>query len=78
MDRTSILVSQLKDEEMCCMLTLIGPSIMAEGWTLYTFSAIVVGLRVFTQLRITRQFGTGDIVMIAALVSSSQSFPERG
>jgi hypothetical protein len=44
---------------------------MAEGWTLYTVSAIVVGLRVFTQLRITRQFGIGDIVMIGALVSNS-------
>jgi hypothetical protein len=41
---------------------------MAEGWTLYTLSAVIVGARVFTQLRLTRQFGIGDIVMIAALV----------
>jgi hypothetical protein len=41
---------------------------MAEGWTLYTISAIVVGLRVFTQLKLTRQFGVGDVVMIGALV----------
>jgi hypothetical protein len=50
------------------MLTLVGPSIMGEGWTLYTLSATVVGLRVFTQLKITRQFGIGDVVMIGALV----------
>jgi hypothetical protein len=53
------------------MLTLVGPSIMAEGWTLYSLSAIVVGLRVFTQLKVTRQFGIGDIVMVGALVSNS-------
>jgi hypothetical protein len=42
---------------------------MAEGWTLYTLCTLVVAARVFTQVKITRNFGTGDIVMIAALVS---------
>lgn len=48
---------------------------MAEGWILYTVCIIVVGARVFTQLKITQQFGTGDIVMIAALVRSDQDNP---
>jgi hypothetical protein len=43
---------------------------MAEGWTLYTLCVVVVGARVFTQLKLTRQFGIGDIVMIVALVSN--------
>ena len=42
---------------------------MAEGWTLYAFSTLVIAARVYTQVRLTRQFGTGDIVMIGALVS---------
>ena len=42
---------------------------MAEGWTLYTLCTLVVAARVFTQVKLTRNFGTGDIVMIAALVS---------
>jgi hypothetical protein len=45
---------------------------MAEGWILYTLSAAVIGLRVYTQLKITRQFGIGDVVMIAALVGMAQ------
>lgn len=48
---------------------------MAEGWTLYTLSAMVIGARVFTQLRLTRQFGIGDIVMIGALVSNGLRIP---
>ncbi|PMD22568.1 hypothetical protein NA56DRAFT_90841 [Hyaloscypha hepaticicola] len=46
----------------------IGPSIMAEGWTLYTLCTFVVAARVFTQIKLTQNFGTGDIVMIGALV----------
>ena len=61
------------------MLTQVGPSIMAEGWTLYALAAVVVGLRVFTQLKITRQFGIGDVVMIGALVHNGSKFiPEQG
>ena len=61
------------------MLTQAGPSIMAEGWTLYTLAAVVVGLRVFTQLKFTRQFGIGDVVMICALVNkSSKLISEQG
>lgn len=52
----------------------IGPATMAEGWTLYAFSGLIIGLRVFTQVRITQQFGTGDIVMIAAWVSGILQF----
>jgi hypothetical protein len=44
---------------------------MAEGWTLYTLCTLVVAARVFTQIKITRNFGTGDIVMVGALVSRS-------
>jgi hypothetical protein len=47
---------------------------MAEGWILYAISSIVVAARVYTQLRLTRQFGVGDIVMIAALVSNEPNF----
>jgi hypothetical protein len=43
---------------------------MAEGWTLYTLYTVVVAARVFTQIKLTRNFGAGDIVMIGALVSS--------
>jgi hypothetical protein len=50
---------------------------MAAGWTFYTISALVVGARVFTQVKFTRQFGVGDIVMLAALVSTaSKTVPE--
>jgi hypothetical protein len=42
---------------------------MAEGWTLYAFSTLVIAARVYTQVRLTRQFGIGDVVMIGALVS---------
>ncbi len=42
---------------------------MAEGWTLYTLCTFVVAARVFTQIKLTQNFGTGDIVMIGALVS---------
>ena len=72
MEEISILVSPLNSTEakhLSVCLQAAGPSIMAEGWTLYTLAAVVVGLRVFAQLKFTRQFGVGDIVMIAALVS---------
>jgi hypothetical protein len=45
---------------------------MAEGWTLYTFCTFIVVARVFTQIKLTQNFGTGDIVMIGALVSRPQ------
>lgn len=48
---------------------------MAEGWTLYTLCTLIVAARVFTQIKITRNFGTGDIVMIAALVSRPPKDP---
>jgi hypothetical protein len=41
---------------------------LATCWSLYAIAGIIVGLRVLTQVKITRQFGLGDIVMIAALV----------
>jgi hypothetical protein len=44
----------------------IGPGIMGEGWTLYTLCTIVVAARVYTQVRLTQQFGAGDVVMIGA------------
>lgn len=42
---------------------------LAACWTLYGIAGVVVLLRVYTQLKITRQFGIGDSVMILALVS---------
>jgi hypothetical protein len=61
----------------CLYQPPVVPSIMAEGWTLYAFSTIVVAARVYTQLMLTRQFGIGDVVMIGALVSQrlQKQFP---
>jgi hypothetical protein len=41
---------------------------LAICWTLYGLAGSVVLMRVYTQLKITRQFGIGDSVMILALV----------
>jgi hypothetical protein len=41
---------------------------LATCWTLYGIAGIVVLMRVYTQLKITRQFGIGDSIMIGALV----------
>jgi hypothetical protein len=46
----------------------IGPSMLAICWTLYSFSGLVVAGRVYTQLRIARNFGIGDILMIFSAV----------
>ena len=42
---------------------------LAACWALYAIAGVVVSLRVYTQLRITRQFGLGDTIMVVALVS---------
>ena len=42
---------------------------LAACWTLYSIAGVVVLMRIYTQLKITRQFGIGDSVMILALVS---------
>jgi hypothetical protein len=68
--------TQISLPEMFCIFAPpVGPSIMAEGWTLYAFSTIVVAARVYTQLMLTRQFGIGDVVMIGALVSQRLQKP---
>lgn len=41
---------------------------LATVWTLYAISLVVVVLRVYAQVKITRQFGLGDWFMILALV----------
>ena len=41
---------------------------LAACWTLYGIAGVVVLMRVYTQLKITRQFGIGDSIMILALV----------
>ncbi|CZR65028.1 related to integral membrane protein PTH11 [Phialocephala subalpina] len=46
----------------------IGPQMLATGWTLYGLAGVVVGMRIFTQVKISRQFGLGDIVMLLALM----------
>jgi hypothetical protein len=53
---------------VCLHLVPLGPGIMGEGWTLYTLCTIVVAARVYTQVRLTQQFGAGDVVMIGAWV----------
>jgi len=46
----------------------IGPSMLGICWTLYSIAGLVVVGRVYTQLRISQQFGIGDILMIFAVV----------
>ncbi|KAF8849911.1 hypothetical protein BDZ45DRAFT_603606 [Acephala macrosclerotiorum] len=46
----------------------IGPQMLATGWTLYGLAGVIVGMRIFTQVKISRQFGLGDIMMLAALM----------
>jgi hypothetical protein len=42
---------------------------LATCWTLYTIAGLVVAARVYTQAKVTRQFGIGDIFMLGAVVS---------
>jgi hypothetical protein len=51
---------------------------LAACWTLYNIAGVVVLMRVYTQLKITRQFGIGDSVMILALVSWQFDMEELG
>ena len=60
------------------MLTNAGPPMLAACWTLYSIAGVVVLMRVYTQLKITRQFGIGDSVMILALVSWQFDMEELG
>lgn len=46
----------------------VGPAMLGTGWTLYTISAAIVAARCYTQLKITHQFGVGDVIMISAVV----------
>ena len=45
---------------------------LATVWTLYAISLIVVALRIYTQVKVTQQFGIGDIVMMLATVRWAQ------
>lgn len=42
------------------------------SWTLYTIAGLIVAARVYTQVKIIRQFGIGDMVMIGAMVCPLQ------
>ena len=75
----SELISELDDRWIFFAVTMsipnpdapnidIGPSMLGICWTLYSVSGLVVAGRVYTQLRIARNFGIGDILMIFAAV----------
>ncbi|RFU34906.1 hypothetical protein B7463_g1500, partial [Scytalidium lignicola] len=46
----------------------IGSSMLGLCWTLYSIAGVVVAARTYTQLRITRQFGIGDIFMLISMM----------
>ena len=71
--RVLMSISVSRDNWKCTdssrKLTNVGPPMLAACWTLYGIAGVVVLMRVYTQLKITRQFGIGDSVMILSLVS---------
>ncbi|KAL8645310.1 MAG: hypothetical protein Q9226_007362, partial [Calogaya cf. arnoldii] len=48
--------------------TSAGPSILIITWLFTAISTIIVGLKVYTRLKIIRQFGADDILTILALL----------
>ena len=49
---------------------------LATCWTLYGIAGAIVGMRVFTQVKVTRNFGIGDIIMMGAMVCNR--YPRKG
>ena len=46
----------------------LGPAVNAVDGTLFTLSTVIVALRLFTRLRITRNFGWDDATITLAQV----------
>lgn len=49
-----------------------GPRLLRDVWALTAIAIVIMGLRIVAKLRI-KKFGWDDVLMIAALVSSSSS-----
>lgn len=48
-----------------------GPANIITQFVLYPLVFGIVGLRIYTRLRLSKSFGTDDILILCALVSSS-------
>ena len=60
--------------------TSTGPSILVITWLFTSISTIIVGLKVWTRLKIIGEFGADDILTILALVRTfypSSSAPRQ-
>jgi len=51
---------------------------LATCWTLYGIAGAIVGARIYSQLRVTRQFGVGDVIMVGSVVCDLIIFVSYG
>lgn len=51
-----------------------GPAILAVSWVFTAISAIVVGLKIWTRVKIIRETGLDDILTVIALVRGRISY----
>ena len=53
------------------MFIFLGGQMMRTIWVLYGIAIVIVGVRLYTQLKVTRQLGLGDALMTLSVVDYS-------